>query len=147
MAFDVAAGLSCGLYGSGVAMDGVERVMSRDETDEHQAGGTEAAFAAETARLAAALMALEARLDGGDGDGEALRAARDEAEAQRTECARLRASNERLREVCASLREGSGDLDAAIGAELEAIAAQRAAEKAELDRLIRAVATLTEVPA
>lgn len=145
MAFDVAAGLSCGLYGSGVAMDGVERVMSRDETDEHEAGGTEAAFAAETARLAAALMALEARLDGGDGD--ALRAARDEAEAQRTECARLRASNERLREVCASLREGSGDLDAAIGAELEAIAAQRAAEKAELERLIRAVATLTEVPA
>lgn len=124
-------------------MDGAERIGVRTDGGDGRATGE---LRAEIARLAAALMAIEARAaepragDGRDGLAGALA----EAEASRAECARLRASNERLREVCAALREGTSDPDAAIDAELEAIAAQRAAERAELDRLIRALGVMAE---
>ena len=131
-------------------MDGAERAARPDEAIPGDAGGTEAAFAAEAARLAAALMALESRIGdapAAEPDDGALAAAMAEADARAEECARLRASNERLREICAGMRDGAVGADAAMAAEVEAMTAQRAAERAELGRLIRALGALVEEPA
>lgn len=121
-------------------MDGADRNPAKGGAD------VEAAFAAQGARLAAALMALEARLAPGAAAPEGdLNGDGDDAE----HCARLRASNERLREICADLRDGAGAaaVDAAMAAEVEAMEAQRAAERAELDRLIRILSEIVEAPA
>ncbi len=123
-------------------MDGAERAMA-PKTRADAPVGSGGAFAEQAARLAAALVALEGRLADEGGAG-ALAAARAEAADRAAECARLRSSNEALRAICAEMREGGGDLDAAITAELEAVAAQRAAERAEMDRLIRALDALVQ---
>jgi hypothetical protein len=131
-------------------MDGAERAVRADEANPGDVGATEAAFATETARLAAALMALEARIEvapAAAAEDGALAAAMAEADARAEECARLRASNERLREICAGMRDGAAGADAAMAAEVEAMTVQRASERAELDRLIRALGALVEEPA
>ncbi len=132
------------------ALDRIRQGIEKTAQDNTSATALVAARA-ENAELAAALRALEGQqADSGSNLAEQVASQQVQIAKLDAELQRLRQSNAQMREINTELRAAMTSglapelLDQAVAAEIEAMAAQRAAEAAEVEAVLAALKPLVE---